>query len=181
MRISLAKFHCDIVLAKPDLSGLSDFFDKNSGNYTSCALISNDFVYSKYGEFVKNLIESKDIRVHPIILPVGETTKTLDSAAVCWEQMHREGLDRKSVVVGLGGGVTTDLAGFVASCYMRGIDAVHIPTTLLAMVDAAIGGKTGVNLQKGKNLIGTYHHPRLVLIAPHWLKDLPERIAVRTS
>ena len=79
--------------------------------------------------------------------------------------MHREGLDRRSLVVGLGGGVVTDLAGFVAACYMRGIDAVYIPTTLLGMVDAAIGGKTAVNLPNGKNLVGAITHPKLILIS----------------
>ena len=175
MRISLPKFHCDIVLAKPDLSGLSDYLTKSKGNYTRCALISDTNVFPRFGQQVQSLIEGQGIPLHPILIEPGEIHKSLESAALCWQDMHKAGLDRNSLVVGLGGGVITDLAGFTASCYMRGIDVIHVPTTLLAMVDSSIGGKNGINLVQGKNLVGTLHHPRLVVIAPHFLADLPLR------
>jgi len=90
-------------------------------------------------------------------------------------KMLKAGADRKAVVVALGGGVVGDTAGFMASIYMRGVDVIQIPTTLLAQVDASVGGKTGVDLPEGKNLIGTFHHPRAVLIDPGVLATLPDR------
>ncbi|HXE91472.1 MAG TPA: 3-dehydroquinate synthase [Terriglobales bacterium] len=105
----------------------------------------------------------------------GERAKALSAVESLAERLVRAGADRKSVLVGVGGGVTGDVTGFLASIYMRGIDHVQVPTTLLAQVDAAIGGKTGVNLAAGKNLLGSFHQPRLVLTDPEVLATLPER------
>ena len=91
-----------------------------------------------------------------------------------WQEMLKIGLDRKSTVVALGGGVTGDLAGFAASTFIRGINWVGVPTTLLAMVDSSLGGKTGFDLPEGKNLIGSFHSPKLVLADPQLLTTLPE-------
>ena len=91
------------------------------------------------------------------------------------ERLSRLGADRKAVLIALGGGVTGDVTGLLASLYMRGIDLVQIPTTVLAQVDSSVGGKTGVNLGAGKNLLGTFHHPRVVLIDPELLGTLPDR------
>ncbi|MCL2620759.1 MAG: 3-dehydroquinate synthase, partial [Defluviitaleaceae bacterium] len=96
------------------------------------------------------------------ILPAGEVAKNMDNVVNILEDMHIAGLDRKSTVVALGGGVVTDIAGFVASIYMRGISQINLPTTLMGMVDAALGGKTGIDFLGGKNLVGTFHQPRLV-------------------
>jgi 3-dehydroquinate synthase len=115
------------------------------------------------------------IPTYPILLPSGESAKSLEQVTYCWNLMYSHGLDRKSLILSLGGGTISDTAGFAASCYMRGLDLIHIPTTLLAMVDASIGGKTGINFGTGKNLIGTLHQPRLVLISPHFLASLPDR------
>ncbi|MBI3695450.1 MAG: 3-dehydroquinate synthase [Acidobacteria bacterium] len=108
-------------------------------------------------------------------MPDGEEHKRLSTLEALAEQMLAAGADRSSVVVAFGGGITNDVGGFLAAIYMRGIDVIQIPTTLLAQVDAAIGGKTGVNLAKGKNLLGAFHQPRLVLIDPGTLDSLPER------
>lgn len=105
----------------------------------------------------------------------GENNKTMRTAETLINRLVKSGADRHSLVLGLGGGVAGDVAGFVASVYMRGIDCVQVPTSFLAQVDAAIGGKTGVNLSAGKNLIGTFHQPRMVLIDPEVLSTLPER------
>jgi 3-dehydroquinate synthase len=105
----------------------------------------------------------------------GERNKKLATIEDLAEKLVRRGADRKSVIVALGGGVVGDVSGFVASIYMRGIDVVQIPTTLLAQVDASVGGKTGVDLKLGKNLVGTFHHPRCVLIDPLVLSTLPDR------
>lgn len=108
-------------------------------------------------------------------MPDGERFKTFKTVEDLARTMVKRGADRKSVVLALGGGVVGDTAGFMASIYMRGVDVIQIPTTLLAQVDASVGGKTGVDLPEGKNLIGTFHHPRVVLIDPGVLTTLPDR------
>ena len=105
----------------------------------------------------------------------GEENKRLKLVESLAEQMYAAGADRGACVVAFGGGIAADVGGFLAAAYMRGVDVVQIPTTLLAQVDAAIGGKTGVNLAQGKNLFGAFHQPRLVLIDPTTLRTLPER------
>jgi 3-dehydroquinate synthase len=110
-----------------------------------------------------------------VILPAGEENKDLELVTRLWKDFLANGLDRKSTVIALGGGMVSDLAGFAASTYMRGIDWVIIPTTLLAMVDASLGGKTGIDLPEGKNLVGSFHPPKLVLADPGLLLTLPGR------
>ena len=110
-----------------------------------------------------------------IEMPDGERHKRLATVEKLSEKISRLGADRNAVIVALGGGVVGDVAGMLASLYMRGVDLVQIPTTVLAQVDASIGGKTGVNLRAGKNLVGTFHHPRVVLIDPAVLATLPDR------
>ena len=110
-----------------------------------------------------------------LFLPGGEDRKRLAPVERLAEEMVERGADRTSVIVAFGGGIVTDMAGFLAAIFMRGIPVLQIPTTLLAQVDAAIGGKTGVNLKIGKNLIGSFHQPLAVLIDPELLDTLPER------
>jgi 3-dehydroquinate synthase len=110
-----------------------------------------------------------------ITIPAGEKSKTLKQVGTICEQMIAAGLDRQSFVIGLGGGVIGDISGFVAAIYHRGIPHIQIPTTLLAMVDSSIGGKTGVNTADGKNLIGVVHQPSLVVDDIDVLKTLPRR------
>jgi shikimate kinase / 3-dehydroquinate synthase len=110
-----------------------------------------------------------------VIIPAGEKHKNLETVSQLWKSFLEQGLDRKSTVIALGGGVIGDLAGFAASTYMRGINWIGLPTTLLSMVDASIGGKTGFDLPEGKNLIGSFHPPKLVLADPQLLQTLPER------
>lgn len=96
-------------------------------------------------------------------VPDGEAAKTAEVAANCWSQLGQAGFTRTDVIIGLGGGATTDLAGFIAATWLRGVGVIQVPTTLLAMVDAAVGGKTGINIPEGKNLVGVFHHPLAVL------------------
>ncbi|MBI3819366.1 MAG: 3-dehydroquinate synthase [Planctomycetes bacterium] len=125
--------------------------------------------------FARKIKLSKNTRACDFAFPAGETNKNLETAGRILEFFASSGLDRSSVVVAVGGGVTTDLGGFVASVFMRGISWIAVPTTLLGMVDAAIGGKTGVDLTSGKNLAGTFHPPRAVVIDPDALQTLGRR------
>jgi 3-dehydroquinate synthase len=110
-----------------------------------------------------------------IVLPAGEEHKNLEQVSRLWSEFLANGLDRRSTVIALGGGVIGDMAGFAASTYMRGIDWIAVPTTLLAMVDASLGGKTGIDLTQGKNLVGSFHPPKLVLADPGLLLTLSDR------
>ena len=110
-------------------------------------------------EAVRAALAEKGIDAHRIEIPDAEDGKELAVAGFCWEVLGRIGMTRSDAVVSLGGGAATDLAGFVAATWMRGVKIVHVPTTLLAMVDAAVGGKTGINTEAGKNLVGSFHEP----------------------
>ncbi len=112
---------------------------------------------------------------HTLFFPGGESNKRMAVVETLAEQMMERGADRTSLVIGFGGGIVTDISGFLAAVFMRGIPVLQIPTTLLAQVDAATGGKTGVNLVNGKNLVGSFHQPQAVLIDPQVLATLPER------
>ncbi|WP_127480897.1 3-dehydroquinate synthase [Nocardioides pantholopis] len=114
-----------------------------------------------------------DYEVLALGLPEGEAAKTAAVADDCWEALGEKGFTRSDVVITFGGGATTDLGGFVAACWLRGVRVVHVPTTLLAMVDAAVGGKTGINTGAGKNLVGAFHEPAAVLCDLATLRTLP--------
>ena len=115
------------------------------------------------------------IKINLLTIPPGEEFKTIDSCQKMWLTLSDNGADRKSLLINLGGGVITDMGGFIAATFKRGIDFVNIPTTLLSMVDASIGGKTGVNLGNLKNQIGIITNPKLVIIEPKFLKTLSDR------
>ncbi len=138
-------------------------------------VVSNDNVFNLYGERAVRSLEAADFKVSKCILDDGEKFKTLASLQQIYDGALDNGLERSSTLVALGGGVIGDLTGFAAATWLRGINVVQVPTTLLAMVDSAIGGKTGVNHPKGKNLIGAFHQPRLVLTDPEVLETLPAR------
>lgn len=124
-------------------------------------------------EAVREALAEKGIDAHRIEIPDAEDGKDLAVAGFCWEVLGRIGLTRSDAVVSLGGGAATDLAGFVAATWMRGVRVVHVPTTLLAMVDAAVGGKTGINTEAGKNLVGSFHEPSAVFVDLATLETVP--------
>lgn len=139
------------------------------------AVITNPTVNQYYGEIVKDSIQQKGIEAKIIEIPDGEKYKSYESAYELYGKMIDYKMDRTSTVISLGGGVIGDLSGFVAATYMRGISFVQIPTTLLAQVDASVGGKVAINHPKGKNLIGAFYQPKFVLIDLSALDSLPIR------
>ncbi len=138
-------------------------------------LVSNAAIFRHYGQRAITSLTQAGFTVCHCLLPAGERYKTLKSVQKLYDAALANRLERSSTIVALGGGVIGDMAGFAAATWLRGINVVQVPTSLLAMVDAAIGGKTGVNHPQGKNLIGAFHQPRLVLIDPSVLVTLPAR------
>lgn len=128
---------------------------------------------SASAEAIRDDLADSGFAVVMIEVPAGEDAKTAEVAAFVWSALGSSGFTRSDLIIGLGGGATTDLAGFAAATWLRGIRVVHIPTTLLAMVDAAVGGKTGINTQAGKNLVGSFHSPSGVLCDVNALETLP--------
>ena len=140
-----------------------------------CAIITDTNVGRRYAKIVFDSLACAGFSPMLIVVPAGETAKSLKTVQACYDHLAAQRLERKSFIVALGGGVVGDLAGFVAATYLRGIPFVQAPTTLLALVDSSVGGKVGVNLKAGKNLVGAFYQPRLVLCDLDTLKTLPER------
>ncbi|MFB2934723.1 3-dehydroquinate synthase [Aerosakkonemataceae cyanobacterium BLCC-F154] len=138
-------------------------------------VVSNPAIFKRYGERTIASLTNAGFEVFSVNLAAGEQYKTLNSIQKIYNAALENRLERSSTIVALGGGVIGDMAGFAAATWLRGINFVQVPTSLLAMVDASIGGKTGVNHPKGKNLIGAFYQPKLVLIDPQVLKTLPPR------
>lgn len=158
----------EVIISSESLKKLSQIVP----SYTKAVIITDENA-SKYclGDVKKNLPQNVEV----IVLPIGENAKNLGRVEDILSGLQKLGLDRKSLVIGLGGGVVNDIAGFVSSSYMRGIDWIMLPTTLTAQADASIGGKTGVNLGGFKNMVGSFWPPKAVLINPEFLKTLPLR------
>ncbi len=138
-------------------------------------VVSNPAIFKHYGDRLVASLTQAGYTVQTCLLPAGERYKTLTSIQKIYDAALDVHLERKSALVALGGGVVGDMTGFAAATWLRGLSVVQVPTSLLAMVDASIGGKTGVNHPQGKNLIGAFHQPRLVMIDPTVLKTLPAR------
>lgn len=141
----------------------------------SAAVVTDSNVAPLYAAAVTASLEAAGIRPVLIVVPAGEASKSLEQVAAVCGEMLRAGLDRHSILVALGGGVVGDLAGFAAAIFQRGIPCVQIPTTIVSQVDSSVGGKTGVNTAEGKNLLGAFHQPRLVLADTGTLASLPQR------
>jgi 3-dehydroquinate synthase len=140
-----------------------------------CAVVSDRNVAPLYAKFVQKGLRDAGFDPASIVVPAGETAKSLKTVQSCYDQLAALRLERRSFIVALGGGVIGDLAGFVAASYLRGISFVQAPTTLLAQVDSSVGGKVGVNLEAGKNLVGAFYQPRLVLCDLATFDTLPAR------
>ncbi len=138
------------------------------------AIITDKKVHKLYATNLQKELKKAKINAEIFSFPAGEKNKTLQTIETLAEQMLAKDFDRHDAIIALGGGVPGDLAGFLASIYLRGIPFIQIPTTLLAMVDSAVGGKTGVDLESGKNLLGTFNQPQAVFIDTNHLKTLPK-------
>lgn len=187
------KFHVDhktveqnaqdvqVVLGRHHLSAMGEYdviVDQTSSltNFPmqNPIIVTDEHVAQFHAERVFTSLQNAGFTPQIITIPAGEAYKNLDTVQKLWSEFLEQGLDRKSTVIVLGGGVIGDMAGFAAATYMRGVNWICVPTTLLSMVDASLGGKTGFDLPQGKNLIGAFYPPKLVLADPQLLKTLPE-------
>jgi len=175
--------HCaQVALGRHHLSAMGEY-DSIVGQVESLTtypmqnpiIVTDDNVARIHLEKIQTILRASGFEPKSVIVPAGEENKTLETISFLWKSFLENGLDRKSTVIALGGGVVGDMSGFAASTYMRGINWVGVPTTLLSMVDASLGGKTGFDLPEGKNLVGAFYPPKLVLADPSLLLTLPER------
>ena len=139
-------------------------------------IVSETNVAALYLDAVKAQLEGAGLEVTAYVFEAGEKSKNINEIAGMWNKMAEAGFTRTDIVVGLGGGVTTDMAGFAAATFLRGIDVIQVPTSLLAMVDASVGGKTGIDIPMGKNQVGAFWQPSLVLEDTSFLKTLPDDV-----
>ncbi len=156
----------DAIIERGVLDRIPEWIPKKSGKVF---IVTTRDVWNLHGARLEALAAT------PLFFPGGESRKRLSEVEALADQMAEAGADRSSLVIGFGGGIVTDLAGFLAASFMRGVPVIQVPTTLLAQVDAAVGGKTGVNLVSGKNLFGAFHQPLVVLIDPAVTRTLPAR------
>jgi 3-dehydroquinate synthase len=147
---------------------------KVGGHSGPIALVTDENVGAIYLDQALESLRAAGYHAQAMVIPPGESSKTVDTVSNLWGEFLGNGLERGSTVVAMGGGVVGDLAGFAAATYLRGVSWVSLPTSLLAMVDASLGGKTGADLPQGKNLVGAFHAPELVLTDPKTLDSLPE-------
>lgn len=171
--LELGEQSYDITVAHNLKDKLSDYLQPwNEGQ--QWVVITQQAIFDLYSSVIEDL-KKAGFNIEAIIVPGDESAKNIQHAEEVWTKMVELGCDRSSILLAMGGGVVGDLGGFVASTYMRGIPFIQLPTTLLAMVDSAIGGKTAVNLAAGKNLVGAIYQPKAVLVDPSFLQTLPKR------
>ncbi|GAB4486387.1 MAG: bifunctional shikimate kinase/3-dehydroquinate synthase [Anaerolineales bacterium] len=163
----------DVIVQPGGFDGLGDLL-RQRGLTGPAVIVSDENVAPLYAERISKLLRRAGIASALVTIPSGEAHKTIETVMMLWRKFLALGLDRKSTVLALGGGVVGDLAGFAAATFMRGMNWVALPSTLLAMVDASMGGKTGFDLPEGKNLVGAFHSPRLVFANPYMLSTLED-------
>jgi 3-dehydroquinate synthase len=164
----------DVLIARGLLEGAGDCLDKMIAGRRAI-IVTAAPIRRRWGKVLLQSLSKAGLPADMLEMADGEPAKRLGTLEGLAERLVKLGADRGIVLIALGGGVVGDVTGFLASIYMRGVDVIQVPTTVLAQVDAAIGGKTGVNLKSGKNLLGTFHQPRAVLIDPVVLSTLPSR------
>jgi len=175
VHVDLADRSYHVLVAPGLLNQAGESIAKAGLSGCRAAILSDETVARFHSAALITSLEAAGFRPTLHTVAAGEASKSMSQAETLCREMIRAGHDRKSFVVALGGGVVGDLAGFVASIFYRGIPFVQIPTTIVAQVDSSVGGKTGVNVGEGKNLLGAFHQPRLVLVDPETLRTLPDR------
>ena len=175
VRVNLGDNSYNIFVDNDNLDKVGEMVKEILPRVNKTYIISNPTVFSLYGDKVMESLRQAQLNPAYGLIPDGEEYKTLEYAEKFYDQLIEHQMDRSSLILSLGGGVVGDLAGFVAATYMRGVNFVQIPTTLLAQVDSSIGGKVAVNHQSGKNLIGAFYQPAFVLIDVLTLKTLEKR------
>jgi 3-dehydroquinate synthase len=173
--VKLGAASYDVLIANRLLRDAGKYLRAKCGVPSKCVVITSPRVHKLWGVGLERSLRAAKLPFITLTMPDGEQNKTIATVDALVRQMAEAGVDRSSLVIAFGGGMVGDVAGFAAAIYMRGIRVVQIPTTLLAQVDASIGGKTGVNLSSGKNLVGSFHQPTVVLIDPDVLSTLPAR------
>lgn len=176
VRVALDERSYDISIAGGTLSRVGEITRTALGNKTRrVAIISNPRVNTYYGEAVERSLRMAGFSTLTHLIADGERAKSIRTAERAWTFLIANGFERADGIIALGGGVVGDLAGFVAATFLRGVDYIQVPTTLLAQIDSSVGGKTAINHPLGKNLIGAFYQPRAVIIDPLALLTLPER------
>lgn len=162
------------IMLEPDFVKLSEAITRFNMQGRKMLIITDSNVSTHYLDAVTDALSGTARVLKSITIPAGEASKNLDSASRCYEYLIQAGFDRNDVLIALGGGVVGDLTGFVAATYLRGVRFIQLPTSLLAMVDSSIGGKTGVDYKAYKNMVGAFHQPKLVYMNLSTLLTLPE-------
>lgn len=166
----------DVIIDNGLLNSVGDYLSSVFANKCKVAIISDSNVFPLYGEMIKDSLTSAGFSVMQYIFPAGESSKNGNTYLSILNFLAENQLTRSDVLLALGGGVTGDMCGFVAATYLRGISYVQVPTTLLAMVDSSVGGKTAVDLPAGKNLVGAFYQPSIVLCDLNTLNTLPQSV-----
>ncbi len=175
VRVSLSDRSYDVIVGSGILKRAGEVMLQQNLSPTRVAVITDSNVEKHHAPDLLASLAEAGFQASLHIVPAGEASKSMQQAETVCREMAREQHDRKSLVIALGGGVVGDLAGFIASIFYRGIPFVQIPTTIMAQFDSSVGGKTGVNIEEGKNLLGVFHQPKVVLVDPEVLRTLPAR------
>ena len=176
VRFPAASKEYDVIIGNGAVSVLGAEAKKLCPCALKALIVSETNVAPLYLDRVKKELEGAGIEVTSYVFEAGERSKGIEAIAAMWNKMAEAGFTRTDFAVGLGGGVTTDMAGFAAATFLRGISVIQIPTSLLAMVDASIGGKTGIDIAKGKNQVGAFWQPSIVIEDISFLKTLPDEV-----
>jgi 3-dehydroquinate synthase len=175
VRVPAQPLDYSVLIGRGVIERVGEEIRQRHGGAATVALVSDSNVAPLHGAAVRAALERSGLQVAPMTVPAGEASKSAAALLELTEQLLRAGIGRRDVVVALGGGVIGDLAGLAAALYMRGIPVVQCPTSLLAQVDASVGGKVAIDLPGAKNLLGVFHFPSVVLVDPDLLATLPER------
>ena len=176
VHVNAASKSYDVLIGRNAVKLLGEEAGKVCPGALKCLIVSETNVAPLYLDTVKDQLEKAGYEVIDYVFGAGEQNKGINEIAGMWNKMAEAGFTRTDFVVGLGGGVTTDMAGFAASTFLRGIKVIQLPTSLLAMVDASVGGKTGIDIPMGKNQVGAFWQPSLVLEDISFLKTLPDEV-----